>query len=146
MKPFLGMASLGLACLYGLATAVASDVLTNHNSNARTGYISDEKLLTPANVAGLKILLSENPGRSGLCAAALRLESVGLQAWRVTGKTRRRDCGHRAWLRLCIQRKERRNFIGTFRCLTRGIVPSKLLTRISIAPIWCRKSVSPQPR
>ena len=56
MKPFLGMASLGLACLCGLATAVASDVLTNHNSNARTGYISDETVLTPANVAALKVL------------------------------------------------------------------------------------------
>src|SRR5258708_3958574 len=56
MKPFLSFASLGFACLYGLATASASDVLTNHNNNARTGLVSDETVLTPANVAGLKIL------------------------------------------------------------------------------------------
>lgn len=56
MKPFFGMATLGLLSLYGLATAVASDVLSNHNNNARTGYVSDETVLTPANVAGLKIL------------------------------------------------------------------------------------------
>jgi hypothetical protein len=59
MKPFLSFASLGFACLYGLATASASDVLTNHNNNARTGLVSDETVLTPANVAGLKILFQE---------------------------------------------------------------------------------------
>jgi hypothetical protein len=56
MKRFCSTATLGLVSLFGLATAVASDVLTNHNNNARTGLISDETVLTPANVAGLKIL------------------------------------------------------------------------------------------
>jgi hypothetical protein len=56
MKVSLSLATLGLVCLYGLATAAASDVLTNHNNVARTGHVSDEKVLTPANVSGLKIL------------------------------------------------------------------------------------------
>jgi outer membrane protein assembly factor BamB len=47
---------LGLACLYGAVVANGADVLTNHNDNARTGWVSDEKILTPANVAQLKVL------------------------------------------------------------------------------------------
>jgi hypothetical protein len=34
----------------------AADVLTNHNNNARTGLISAETVLTPSNVAELKVL------------------------------------------------------------------------------------------
>src|SRR5215469_5448196 len=56
MKLSLSLANLGLVSIFGLATAAASDVLTNHNSVARTGLVSDETILTPANVAGLKIL------------------------------------------------------------------------------------------
>ena len=59
MKLSLSLATQGLACLYGIATAVASDVLTNHNNNARTGLVSDETVLTPANVPGLKILFQK---------------------------------------------------------------------------------------
>jgi outer membrane protein assembly factor BamB len=47
--------ALGLACLCGVAVASGADVLTNHN-NARTGWVSDEKILTPANAAQLKVL------------------------------------------------------------------------------------------
>jgi outer membrane protein assembly factor BamB len=48
--------ALGLACLCGVAVASGADVLTNHNDNARTGWVSDEQILTPANVAQLKVL------------------------------------------------------------------------------------------
>lgn len=47
---------LGLFLCFGVATAEAYDVLTNHNNVARTGLVSTETELTPANVAGLKIL------------------------------------------------------------------------------------------
>lgn len=47
---------LGLACLCGAVVTNGADVLTNHNDNARTGWVSDEKILTPANVAQLKVL------------------------------------------------------------------------------------------
>jgi outer membrane protein assembly factor BamB len=56
MKPFLRFAGLGFACLYALATASAADVLTNRGDNARTGLVSVETVLTPANVKGLKLL------------------------------------------------------------------------------------------
>jgi len=59
MKPFLSFASLGFACLYGLATASASDVLTNRYDNARSGLVSTETALTPANVKGLKLLFQK---------------------------------------------------------------------------------------
>jgi hypothetical protein len=59
MKFSLILANLGLVSIFGLATAAASDVLTNHNNVARTGLVSDETVLTPANVAGLKILYQE---------------------------------------------------------------------------------------
>src|SRR5260370_42493326 len=59
MKPFLCFASLGFACLYGLATAAASDVLTNRNDNSRSGVVSDETALTPLNVGSLKILFQK---------------------------------------------------------------------------------------
>src|SRR5260370_42505171 len=60
MKHFLSFASLGFACLYGLATAAASDVLTNRNDNFRSGVVSDETALTPLNVGSLKILFQKN--------------------------------------------------------------------------------------
>lgn len=47
---------LGLACIYGVTVLNAADVLTNHNNNARTGVISGETILTPSNVAELKVL------------------------------------------------------------------------------------------
>ncbi len=56
MKFSLYQATLILSCFYGLANTLAYDVLTNHNNTARTGHVSDEVILTPANVAGLKIL------------------------------------------------------------------------------------------
>src|SRR5260370_2499170 len=57
MNRSLSFAGLGFACLYALATASASDVLTNRNDNARTGLVSDETALTPASVStGLKML------------------------------------------------------------------------------------------
>src|SRR5258707_9486160 len=57
MKSSLALVSFVLAFLYGLATASASDVLTNRDDNARTGYVSDETALTPASVGiGLKML------------------------------------------------------------------------------------------
>ena len=56
MKSSLGLASFVLAFLYGFTTASASDVLTNRNDNARSGLVSDETALTPANVQGLKLL------------------------------------------------------------------------------------------
>ena len=49
--------AIGLACLFGVAVAASgADVLTNHNDNARTGWVSDETILTPANAAQLKVL------------------------------------------------------------------------------------------
>jgi outer membrane protein assembly factor BamB len=49
--------ALGFACLCGVAVvASGADVLTNHNNNARTGLVSDEKILTPSNAAQLKVL------------------------------------------------------------------------------------------
>src|SRR5258708_37496751 len=56
MKSSLGLASFVLAFLYVSTTASASDVLTNRNDNARSGLVSDETALTPANVQGLKLL------------------------------------------------------------------------------------------
>lgn len=56
MKFSLYQATLILSCFYGLANTLAYDVLTNHNNTARTGHVADEVILTPANVAGLKIL------------------------------------------------------------------------------------------
>ena len=47
---------LGLFLYFGVATATAYDVLTNHNNVARTGLVSTETVLTPANVSGLNIL------------------------------------------------------------------------------------------
>ena len=52
MKSSLCLASFGLAFLSG----VASDVLTYRNDNARSGLVSNETALTPANVSGLKLL------------------------------------------------------------------------------------------
>ncbi|MGA7125015.1 MAG: PQQ-binding-like beta-propeller repeat protein, partial [Chthoniobacterales bacterium] len=52
--------SLWLTYLYNPPAANAADVLTNHNDNARTGLISDEKTLTPSNVSQLTILY-QNP-------------------------------------------------------------------------------------
>jgi outer membrane protein assembly factor BamB len=51
---FLG--SLGLLLCCAIAPASAYDVLTNHNNAARTGLVSTETVLTPANVSGLKIV------------------------------------------------------------------------------------------
>jgi hypothetical protein len=51
---FLG--SLGLLLCCRIARASAYDVLTNHNNAARTGLVSTETILTPANVSGLKIV------------------------------------------------------------------------------------------
>jgi hypothetical protein len=45
MKLFLSLANLRLVSLFGLATAVASDVLTNHNNVTRTGHVSDENII-----------------------------------------------------------------------------------------------------
>ena len=50
------LGSLGLFLCSGFATAAAYDVLTNHNDVERTGLVSTETVLTPANVPGLKIL------------------------------------------------------------------------------------------
>jgi outer membrane protein assembly factor BamB len=49
------LGSLGLSLCLGVAQATAYDVLTNHNDVARTGLVSSETVLTPANVPGLKI-------------------------------------------------------------------------------------------
>jgi len=51
---------LGLFLCFGVATAAPYDVLTNHNDVARTGWVSTETELTPANVAGLKILFQNS--------------------------------------------------------------------------------------
>ena len=55
MKTSLCLPVLGLAYLCGLSTGRSYDVLTNHNDVARTGLVTQEKILTPANVSGLKI-------------------------------------------------------------------------------------------
>jgi PQQ enzyme repeat len=49
----LGMGVMGV---FGVTSALASQVLTNHNNTSRTGLVSTESELTPANVSGLKIL------------------------------------------------------------------------------------------
>lgn len=50
MKVCIRLKSLLLAFFFLLASAAASDVLTNRNDNARTGLVSDETILTPATV------------------------------------------------------------------------------------------------
>jgi hypothetical protein len=54
MKYLFSLLTLGLTCLCN--PAIASDVLTNRNDNARSGLVSDETVLTPASVPGLKLL------------------------------------------------------------------------------------------
>jgi hypothetical protein len=51
---------IGLFLCFHVAPAAEYDVLTNHNDGARTGLVSTETVLTPANVPGLKILF-QNP-------------------------------------------------------------------------------------
>ena len=53
MQNIFRVVALGLTCLCTTATA---DVLTNRNDNARSGVVKDEVILTPANVAGLRML------------------------------------------------------------------------------------------
>jgi outer membrane protein assembly factor BamB len=57
MQNIFRAAALGLTCL---STTTTADVLTNRNDNARSGVVKDEVILTPANVAGLKMLF-QNP-------------------------------------------------------------------------------------
>jgi PQQ enzyme repeat len=48
--------SLGLVLCFHVGTAAAYNILTNHNNVARTGLVSNETVLTPANVSQLKLL------------------------------------------------------------------------------------------
>jgi outer membrane protein assembly factor BamB len=52
-RALLGIGMMG-AC--GITSALAYQVLTNHNNAARTGKVSRETVLTPANVSGLQEL------------------------------------------------------------------------------------------
>ena len=56
MRYFFSLVALVLTCLR--QPAIASDVLTNRNDNARTGLVSDETVLSPASLrtSGLKLL------------------------------------------------------------------------------------------
>ena len=47
---------IGVIGVFGITSSLAYQVLTNHNNPARTGRVSSETLLTPANVSGLKLL------------------------------------------------------------------------------------------
>ncbi len=49
-------ASIATLALAAGVTAVASDFLTEGVDNARTGWVRDEKIFTPANVGGTKLL------------------------------------------------------------------------------------------
>jgi outer membrane protein assembly factor BamB len=60
VKTSLCLPLLGLAYFCGLSTGRSYDVLTNHNDVARTGLVTQETILTPANVSGLKILFQES--------------------------------------------------------------------------------------
>ena len=60
LKSPLLLASSVLASFFILTAASASDVLTNRNDNSRSGVVSDETALTPANVGRLKILFQKN--------------------------------------------------------------------------------------
>src|SRR5580704_14398703 len=51
---------IGVIGVFGMTSSLAYQVLTNHNNAARTGWVSGETQLTPANVSGLKILF-QNP-------------------------------------------------------------------------------------
>jgi outer membrane protein assembly factor BamB len=52
-RVLLGIAVIGV---FGMTSSLAYQVLTNHNNAARTGWVSGEAQLTPANVSDLKIL------------------------------------------------------------------------------------------
>ncbi|MGH9310864.1 MAG: PQQ-binding-like beta-propeller repeat protein [Vicinamibacterales bacterium] len=51
-----GLAGVALLSLAAGATAIASDFLTEGVDSARTGWVRDEKIFTPANVAQTKLL------------------------------------------------------------------------------------------
>ena len=145
MKLSLNMATLGLVSLFGVGTAVASDVLTNHNNVARTGLVSDETVLTPANVAGLKILFQKTlDGQvyaQPLCIANQLVYKNGVSQGKRNVVIVATEHGS------SMHSTQRAAFvIGRFRCLTKGIVLSKPLTGISIATNWRRKSVLPRRR
>jgi len=55
-RVFLG---IGVIVVFGISSSLAYQVLTNHNNAARTGRVSSETQLTPANVFGLKILFQK---------------------------------------------------------------------------------------
>jgi outer membrane protein assembly factor BamB len=46
--------------VFGITSSLGYQVLTNHNNAARTGRVSSETQLTPANVSGLKILFQSS--------------------------------------------------------------------------------------
>src|SRR5580692_9132404 len=47
---------IGVIGVFGITSSLAYQVLTNHNNAARTGRVSGDTQLTPANVSGLKML------------------------------------------------------------------------------------------
>ena len=70
MKLSYFLRTAGLLLCFDVATAAAYDVLTNHNNVARTGLVSNETVLTPGNVSGLKILF-QNTVDGQVCAQPL---------------------------------------------------------------------------
>ena len=83
VKTSLCLPVLGLAYFCGLSTGRSYDVLTNHNDVARTGLVTQETILTPANVSGLKILFQEsldgNVYAQPLCVANQLVFKNGVQ-------------------------------------------------------------------
>jgi hypothetical protein len=121
MKLCIRLASSLLAFFFLLANALAADVLTNRNDNARSGLVSNETILTPASVqAGLKLLF-QSPvdgavSAEPLCVSNQLIYSGGVSQGNhdlVTAATEK-------WLGVCIRRDHWHKLLENFSSLRRA--------------------------